>query len=177
MSPDNPFFVVYPAWWALAMVFGTIPAFACIAVALDCGFEDRRFTVREVVERIQFMRKAKGESVRQTAKLFTAKNPALLAGLLALVLASIATDLVMLAVVNSSAILPSVIAHRMGRKHRRSLNISDEMSRAERMELFNSDPTISRTVAAVIVPWVITAGLLLLIAYAFGLWHPPYSQG
>lgn len=164
---------VYPAWWALAMVFGTIPAFASIAVALDCGLDNRRFTIREVIARIRFMRKAKDESIQQTAKLFSGSNPAPLAAILALIIASIATDSIMLAAVNLSAVVPTVIAYKKGREHRQSLNITDEMTEAERTALFDSDPNSTKTLVAVMMPWVGLTVMLLAIAYSVGIWVPP----
>ena len=160
-------------WWALAMTFGSIPGICFFAYGFQCGFEDRKIALSGFLTMLRGVYRAKNNAIKQTGRMLAGKNAVVFSFLIGLLLLCIATDTIMLAAVNTSAVPAGILCCRQGRRHRRASGLSLEEIRRRTAKGEAIDIVVPwKRVALPLLVWLGLAGAALTVAYFFGIWRP-----
>jgi hypothetical protein len=158
-------------WWALAMTFGSIPGICFVSYCFGHGYESRGVSWSDFIGFLRRMYRVKDEAIRETGRALGGRNAAMLALLIAIALACVATDAVVLIAVNVSAILVGVLAYRMGIRVRVGRHISIEDARLQDSRgQFRDGSDVAKAVGLLMVAWVALVVSVLGTMYGLGLW-------
>ena len=170
MTPE-----AFPAasWWALAMTFGSIPGIAWVCFCLGNGYFGHFPSPIAYVKFLFSLFRAKNKAIQDTAKTLAQgpKSAALMAMAIAILLAAVATDSTILAVVNGTSIPAGAIAYYCGFRFRRGRSIAQMRELEARNEIADESLMYVYSLPAIAV-WALLITTSLYSLYTLDVWSP-----
>ena len=156
------------------MTFGSLPGMCVVAYTFQCGYEERPVSLSGFFATFRMAKEVKKEAIKETGRMLAGKYAGVFVVLVTFILLCIATDSWMLAVVNISASVVGVFAHRQGRKYRLAsgLSVEEARRRIACAGRFHNEAGLWRPIIWLMFVWLSLIVPTLAIAHALGLWHP-----
>jgi len=114
-------------WWALAMVFASLPGICFVCYSYYCGYLEERRSFRGYFDLVKGIYKAKREGQREAARFLGGSSAPVLTVLITLILFLISKDFPLVITVNLASVLAGEAAIWFGKRNR----IADGVSIAE----------------------------------------------
>jgi hypothetical protein len=148
-------------WWALAMVFASLPGICFVCYSYQCGYLEQRRSIRGYGDILRSIYRAKREGQKEASRVLAGHNAPLFSLLLTLILFLMPKETPLIITVNVASIPTGELAVWLGRRNRIADGIP--LSQAKNaLEHLPPKANLRETIAIVYITalWVAIVGLV-----------------